>query len=316
MCMKKHTREVLCFHAWIGHGKRRRRCRLCGFSKVIRKRKRGRKAKRPNIFMLKKFLYGQPYPRSSKALCVARDSFVRGKIEVPVFAPGPLVLIADALHLKTKTYKIFVHIFLVLSPQEDRAWILEPYFDCGGENEDSWRKAVITIPPPIQDRVKALICDGKAGLIRVGKTSGWLIQRCQFHLIARLQLKRSKYALSRHRKEGLRLYELAKSVFSERDDEKLKKVLSILSAIAEVETNRYLKTILKGFARHYEGYRTYLYHPDLKLPQTTNPVESVNSLIRNLMRRMRGFENENSARQWIRALIKNRRFIRIKNQQN
>jgi transposase-like protein len=222
------------------------------------------------------------------------------------------VLIADALHIRTSKYKTFVHITLVTSPDSDRAWLLPPHFDGTGENHTSWARAFDNIPCNILSKTKALICDGKSGLLGAGRNRGWLIQRCQFHFIARLQIKRSKFALSRHRKEGVMLYELAKTIFATKSENELDLSIRKLSSVSKTESNKYLRVILSGLVKNVSDYRTYLLHPKLNLPQTTNAVECVNSLIRDRIRRMHGFENEISARAWIESLLKIRQYICLK----
>lgn len=313
--MNKYTRELICFHdRWVIHGQRRKRCAVCGKTKTIRKRKRGRKVKRGSIFALKRYLSGKSTTVSSRYLCRARDTFNRNAAwpEIETLICPPYILMADALHIRTSKYRTFVHVMMILSPESGCAWLLPPHFDARGENLFTWQAAVDSIPRNILQNIKVLICDGKSGLLHIGRASGWLIQRCQFHLIARLQLKRSKYALSRHREEGVMLYELAKTVCMTTSKNELNESLSKLSLVAQSESNRYLKTIISGLVKNFIQYRTYLTHPKLNIPETTNPIESVNSLIRQLIRKMKGFENENSAREWIRALLKERKFVRLK----
>jgi transposase-like protein len=313
--MKNYTRELGCFHSHlVSHGGRRKRCVLCGKTFTLRKRKRGRKARRASTIAFKRYLTGKTSSVSSRYLCRARDVFNRNAPwpDITSLLTPPYVFIADALHIRTRKYKTFVHVTLVTSPDSDRAWLLPPYFDATGENCASWEKAFADIPCNILSKTKALICDGKSGLLGAGTRRGWFIQRCQFHFISRLQIKRSKFALSRHRKEGVMLYELAKVIFSTRSEHELGRALRKLSSISKTEPNKYLRAILSGLLKNSTDYRTYLLHPKLNLPQTTNAVECVNSLIRDLMRRMRGFENEASAHDWIESLLKIRQHICLK----
>src|SRR3989344_3792039 len=311
--MKNNTREFECSHAqWTVLGTRRRRCTRCGKTRTVWRKKRGRKRHRVGTAALFAYLLGKTVSVSSRRLRQARDRFKRAAPWADVSAlPPPHLLIADAMHIRTRTYGTVVHCLLLSSVRGDRAWVLPPYFDDCGENARSWQCAVALLSPWVLSQVNTLICDGKSGLLRLARTRGWHIQRCQFHLIARLQLKRSKYALSRHRAEGVKLYELAKTVCATRSMRTLYRALCTINRVAHIESNRHLKTILSGFVKHYRDYRTYLAHPELNLPRTTNAVESLNSLIRGLARRMRGFENAASARAWIEALLKHRRYIKL-----
>jgi hypothetical protein len=222
-------------------------------------------------------------------------------------------LVADALHIRTPTYQLSVYITLVVVIGESKARLLPVYFGRGGESFENWDNAIKqAVPPELRHHIKALVCDGRVSLISVGKSYGWLIQRCQFHLLARLQSVRSVGSQSRHQAEGMALKARIKTVFETTSPLQVASAIQELKGIARSETSRRLKTTLSGLVRNHEHYRTYLTYPELKLAHTTNVVESINSLIRGLMRKMRGFENEESAAAWIIALLKDRRYMNIK----
>lgn len=299
---------------WHTHSDRRRRCVQCGKTKTIREKKRGRKPKRVSIEPLIKHLRGKSVRTSSRDLRRARDLFIRTTPWPDVSnISSPCFLLADALHIRTPTYQLSVYIILVVVIGENRTWILPVYFGKGGESFANWDSALKqAVSPELMPHIKALVCDGRTSLVSLGKSYGWLIQRCQFHLLARLQSLRSVGSQSRHQEEGIALKAHIKTVFDTRSEQQVFSTIKELEGIAIVETNRRLKTTLSGLVRNHGHYRTYLTSPELKLSHTTNIVESVNSLIRGLMRKMRGFENEDSARAWVVALLKERRYMNIK----
>lgn len=313
--MKTIHANSVCSHAkFIGHGTRRRQCSSCGKTWTVRKRKRGRKRLRAVKDVVRRFLSGKTVCTTSRHLRSSRDLFLR-TTPWPEIAHirTPCILIVDALHIRTSKYTAVIHLVFVKPLNEERAYVLPMYIDPRVENKKSWHEAFQTsIPPSLRPCIQGLVCDGKSGLPQLAYDEGWLVQRCQFHLIARLQLKRSKYALSRHRKEGVKLYELTKTVCTTRSRNRLARALLSLSRIVRMERNRYLKTILSGFVKHYRDYRTFLIYPELVLPTTTNAVECVNSLIRDLLHRMRGCRNVSSTLLWIEALLKHRRFVNVK----
>lgn len=279
----------------------------------MRNKKRGRKRKRLSKTVLCRYLAGKSVRTRPHTLRATRNLFVR-TTPWPDLTEiiGPCVLIVDALHIRTTVYTAIIHVLLLKPIHEGRAYILPFWTGTKTENKDSWRRAFEAhVPATLRSRIKALVCDGKSGLPELAREYGWLVQRCQFHLIARLQLKRSKYALSRHREEGVMLYELARTVCDTTSERKLQKALRTLTRIVQCEKNRHLKTILSGFVKHHQDYRTSLAHPELCLPTTTNAAESVNSLIRSMLFRMKGCRTSYSVLLWIEALLKYQSHIRV-----
>lgn len=314
--MEKLHAKTGCAHACSTvHAKRRRRCRECGITWTVRKRRRGRKRTRGNIQAVVRYVQGKSVALTFKQLRKSRDAFIR-KTQWPVIPAGPCILIADALHIRTATYRAIVHLILVKPLHEERAYILPPFVDSRGENKWTWAEALTNIPVKVLSNTQALVCDGRTGLPELGAYYGWLVQRCTFHLIARLQMKRSKYILSRHRREGVFLYELFTTVCTTRSSRKLKLSLEQLRYLAQVESHRQLRSIFSGLIKHHGDYRTYIEHPLLELPATTNAVECLNSIIRRFLHRARGFQTAPSALAWIEALLKCRQFIRVKNHRN
>lgn len=313
--MKKVHANAMCLHVYSAiHGVRRRRCVACGKTWTVREKKRGRKRKRVSKNILFRYLAGMSARTRPHVLRTARDLFVR-TTPWPDLTKivGPCVLIVDALHIRTSVYTVIIHALLLKPINEERTYILPYWVGTRTEDKNSWQKAIEAhVLAFFRFRIKALVCDGKAGLPQLAREYGWLVQRCQFHLIARLQLKRSKYALSRHRKEGIRLYELARIVCDTTSQKKLRAALRTLWRIVQGEKNLHLKTILSGFVKHYQDYRTSLTHPELNLPMTTNSAESLNGLIRSMLHRMRGCRTAHSVLLWIEALLKYRIHIRVK----
>lgn len=312
--MKKTHANIICLHAHsVIHGIRRRRCTICGRTWTVRKKKRGRKQKRISKNILFRYLAGKFVRTQPHVLRAIRDLFIR-TTQWPDLTKFncPCVLIVDALHIHTSTYTRIIHVLLLKPIREERAYILPFLAETKTEDKSSWQNAFEAfVPAFLHSRIKALVCDGKVGLPQLAHEYGWLVQRCQFHLIVRLQLKRSKYALSRHRKEGIKLYELARTVCDTTSKKKLIVALGMLWRIAKYEKNIHLKTIISGFVKHYHDYRTSLEHPEFHIPTTTNSVESLNSIIRSFLYRMRGCRTSHSVLLWIEALLKYRSYVHI-----
>jgi hypothetical protein len=62
--------------------------------------------------------------------------------------------------------------------------------------------------------------------------------------------------------------------------------------------------IVRKFLRDLTFYRSYRQPPELGLPRTTNTVESMGRLIREMLRRSRAGSNPASLSLWVTALIR------------
>jgi len=67
-----------------------------------------------------------------------------------------------------------------------------------------------------------------------------------------------------------------------------------------------IQTTVREFLNGLQHYRAYLMHPQLGLPRTTNTVESMCRLLRELLRSSRAGSNPASVLLWATALIRMR----------
>jgi transposase-like protein len=223
-----------------------------------------------------------------------------------------LIIIADAL-VKLVDKKWHTWYFMLVRPiYSDHAIALPPFHRQGTETVAGWRKAFDSADKSVLSRIKAIVCDGHRGLVFEAKWRKWKLQRCHFHLIARIQGRRSKWKLSRHYEEGRRIYKLVNLVLKEKND---LKVLSSLNELEEIGwTNRSpeIRKTLSGFVNHFQDYRTYLRYPKLRLPATSNSAESFIGLVEEVCKRARGFRNINVLKEWIICISKTRGAIKCK----
>lgn len=308
-------------------GGRRRLCLLCHKTFRIRKFKRGRKQKRTNGTLVRRYfertLLGSAgrakirkgaADKFERALLKSRDWFIcRAKYKQP--GSGPIILIADALieHIDGKWYTGYLRLIRRVNGED--AVILPMVWLPGKETIQGWNTSLDLLPSSLRGRIKALVCDGHCGLLFYAKWKGWLVQRCQFHLIASIQGRRSRGKFGRHRQEGERLMKLVNEVLSVKDKEKIPGLLSLLEAGAWDTKSIQLRKILLGFVNHFEQYRTCLDHPELNLPSTSNSAESCIGLIEELRKRGRGFRTIQSLVKWTDALLKFRRQIKCRKYQ-
>lgn len=228
----------------------------------------------------------------------------------PVPPEGELICIADAMlqMINRSWYTVFFVLLRGIDAYE--AAIAPPVVLAGKETIGGWAETLNALPHVLQSRIRALVCDGHPGLVYYGRSSGWKIQRCHFHLIASIQGRRSRWGQSRHREEGERLYRLVtKFLHAPRD-------VDLLPLLTEIETmgwethSRQLRKIIKGFVTFAEDYRTYRAYPGLHLPTTNNAAESLIGMVQALCYRTRGFRTPESFQRWIEALVKERKTIR------
>lgn len=323
VCMKiLHAKSPCCRGRIIKYGNRRRQCIACKKTWRVRKKKSGKDKKRIDKNFVLRYLnremvslYTQAH-RQEQSERALRNRLKRSKTNFLNSTPWPklpvatpLLAIADAMIVTLNHIQYTFYFIMVREPGSTKAIIVKPYCKLGAELANGWTAAFDQLPYVTKSSIIALICDGHRGLISVGQRNGWLIQRCHFHLLAAIQGRRSRWIRSRHRALGELIYKLAHEVLTNPDESKIVGALIRLKQIAFNTSSPTLRKILSGFVSYYEDYRTYLNHPELKLPITTNSAESLIGSVRDLCYRARGFRTLNSLTEWIEALLKNKRNI-------
>jgi len=239
----------------------------------------------------------------------SRQKFV-SKTPWPILPQSqPLIAIADAMVQYTKKGWHTFYFVLLRPVRGDRAIITKPCIKKGTETYLGWSEALDQLPEKVRLSIVALVCDGHNGLVNCAHRYGWLIQRCHFHLIARLQSRRSKWRTGRHQKEGKKIYRLVNRVLTTKKEKAILKAINELEEIGWLSSSPEISKTLSGFVKHYEDYRTYLKYPELNLPRTSNTAESFIGCIQKLCQRARGFASFDSLKRWIEALIRYKKFI-------
>ena len=319
---KKHEKSACCRAQIIKYGKRRRQCVSCKKTWRVWKCSIGRKKKRVNHNLIKAFLNretiaiskssekrGLPESTLQDALRRSRDDFLLHEQYARIPA-GDLVMVADAVIELIKGKWITTYLMLLRSVSGDVAVILPPFFRRGTETYEGWSEAFKTIPHTAQIRIKALVCDGHIGLVEGAKWRKWVLGRCHFHLLARIQSRRSLSFIARNKKEAEVIFSNVRVVLYGRNDQKILTSINVLEEISWVSSSPTIRATLSGFVKHHEDYRSYLKYPELQLPITNNTAESLASLIGGLKYKLRGFKTENSLKSWITALLKFKKKIK------
>jgi len=322
--MKKlHTKSPCCRGEINRFGNRRRQCKECKKTWRIRKKKRGRKKKREQETLLIKYLQheipslhaiarkkGISADKLEARLLRSRDHFLKHSPWPEIPKEEKLILIADGMvKYANKTWHTFYFI-LVRTTESSEAIITKPFVKKGVESQLGWREALGSLPGNVRKNVVALVCDGHRGLVNYSKHQKWILQRCNFHLIAFLQGRRSRWAKSRHRKEGQLVYDIANHVLTTKKENEVMPLILKLEEIAWHTKSPELRKALLGFVNNYKDFRSYLYYPELNLPRTSNTAESLIGCVRELCHRARGFRSMDSLKKWIFALLKNKKKIK------
>lgn len=306
----------------IRWGGRRRRCGRCKATWSMWKRRRGRRRKRVAVTLVHQYVRrelpslsiaaqkrAQSKDQLQRSLKQSREFFVTDTQWPTIYSGNRLIVIADAVMVHAEK-RIYTFYLLLLRPVDgNRAIITKPYIQEGKESWQGWQYAFQELPREVHHSITALICDGHRGLYSVARQNKWHIQLCIFHILAKIQGRRSRWAYSRHRGEGSQLYQLLKTVLTSISEQE---VLSALLGLAEVRAKTkspQLKRYLSGFEKSYHLYRTYLIHPELHLPRTSNSAEALIRMIRALLSRAHGFRTKDSLIQWIEALLKSKQTI-------
>lgn len=255
---------------------------------------------------------GVPHTRNERQYRLSRSrTLCAGALPWPsVPQEGPLIAIGDALVKYIEHEWRTWYFILVRRAEDDAAVILPPYHRKGTETVAGWRAAFDQVHKAVLSRIQALVCDGHNGLTLEARWRGWILQRCHFHLIARIQSRRSRWRASRHAEEGERIYDLVKQVLTLKEQSRVLPLINELEEIAWHMPSRDLKSTLKGFVNHYEEFRAYLRHPRLRLPTTNNTAETLIGLVEEVSRRARGFQRISTFDEWISCVIKTRKTIR------
>lgn len=313
-----HEKSPCCGAGVHRFGTRRRQCTACRKTWRVWKVRRGRKRLRASLQPAQRFIAHRALPvrtfpnRNKRQYRLALSRHRCASTPWPQVPSGTLIAIADALVKYVQGSWHTWYFILVRTPKMNEAVILPFFHRKGTETATGWCEAFAAVNTFVLGRIVALVSDGHSGLVTEAKWRNWLLQRCHFHLIARIQSRRSKWKSSRHYEEGKHLYELVKRVLTEPDDALLQPLINELEAIGWQSSSRDLRNVLRGFVNHHQEFRTYLRHPVLRLPLTNNTAETFIGLIEEVCSRARGFNRVEVLDEWIACIIKTRKTIRCR----
>jgi hypothetical protein len=221
------------------------------------------------------------------------------------------VLLADGLWFEFDGAPWVLYLTALRSCTGKHAVFLDPRLFPGKEGASRWQQVVATLPSPARRRIRAMVVDNLPGMQRLAKRYGWVLQLCHFHLIMKLQVRRRgvRYAL-RGGAVRQELDALVRRAIALPDGRRLHRTLLRLCRLSASDCGTLrIQTTVREFLQRAMFYRTYLKHPALNLPKTTNAVESMGRLVREMFRRNRAGSNPASLLRWATAFIRMRPHI-------
>lgn len=325
------AKSPCCGKAAIHYGGRRRQCAGCGSTWRIRLKKRGRKRIAVSEDLVVRFFQKRLPPlrripgkkkdamrlrleRSRERYFAAnKDNWMQGAV-----SRGNLIAIADAIWYRIKREKHTIYTILLRPINSTEAVATPPVVIPGHECLEGWQEAFSLIPISYENRVLALVSDGATSLIALARRKSWIIQRCQFHLLAGVHNYLTTGPRSARRAYALEVVEIVKKLICSQNPEEVRTLLSQIQTIRNCSRSRGLRRVLGGLLRDVDEYRAFLKYPELNLPATSNAAESFIQCIRDLMYRCRGFRSLSALEHWLTGFSIFKKTVRCrgKNQPN
>lgn len=218
------------------------------------------------------------------------------------------VLIGDGLWFRFGREDWVLYVMAVKPVTQRYALFLDPVLLQGKESYRRWQQAISTIPPRLSQRIKSLVSDGFRGSKRITREHGWVQQRCHFHLLAQLQVRRGrrKTTLS-GRKVREAIYQTIHEALEITDEERLMRLTRRLHRLAvNPQCPERFAMMVHEFLAELPAFRAYQAYPDLKLPTTTGTLEAMNKIIRATCRTI---NTPPSLLKWATATIRIRRIL-------
>jgi len=294
-------------------GGRRRRCTACGVTWRIRPRRRGPK-RRPRRIVVLTRTFRDPLTlvqiaRLRRWSITAVKERQRGALDAALRQPWPariprgrLILVSDGLWFAVDDERWVAYLCALRSIRSTRVVFLRPILKPGHECEERWREVVEGMSPSLHHRIPPWVSDSVHGVEVIAAEHGWVLQRCHAHLLRRVAdvmgtRKRLRWLAGR-RLAAARIQELIAA------DDPRAAPRSLRRLVCDPNCPTKVRGVIRAVLRRHGEYRSYLTHPDLRLPTTTNTVEGMNARIRELAGRSRGFRTQAALERWIIGFVR------------
>lgn len=295
----RHAKSPCCLERVRRFGKRRRQCSRCKKTWRIRRKRFGRKRRRvPQALVRRVLLEYHSLTQEAKRLGIAQSvaskrliRALRAVVKQPLALPprGPCALVVDGVYFRFARREWVLYLMALKPVRSRRMYFLDPVLIKGRERLGAWHEAVGTIPPQAKGRIRALVSDGLRGFQQLSEREGWRHQRCHFHLLSALVRGKSKRRYvargSAARDAILKAVRVLLAHSPKRECESSRRALS--RYVTDPSCPAYVHKHVVEFLEREDDFRTYLRHPELALPTTTNAVESAGRLVRKATRTTR-----------------------------
>jgi hypothetical protein len=221
---------------------------------------------------------------------------------------GPLVLLADGLWFEFEGTPWVLYLTALKPCQANQAVFLDPLLLPGREGATRWQQVLDAIPPKTKGRIRAIVTDNLPGIRKLAHQHRWVLQLCHFHLLLKLMARRGsvRYTL-RGGPVREKIHKLVREALELPDGTRLSSSIDRLRqlSLGDCGTLR-MQTTVREFLTSLSFYRAYRTHPSFGIPITTNVVESMCRLLREMFRSSRSGSNPASTLLWATAFIRMR----------
>ena len=226
----------------------------------------------------------------------------RASIKLPA---GPLIVLGDGVWFRFKRRPWVLYLTALRSTSGHIAVFLDPVLLPGQEGAFKWEATIQRIPGRIQRRIRAIVVDNLNGMKKLAKRRGWHLQLCHFHLLLKLQVqyRRKRRALIGGAIRET-IYRLVRGAIELPAAQAAEATAQLEQIVATGFCTMRLDAVIRDFLWSVPFYRSYLKHPELNLPSTTNVLESMARIVREMLRRNRSGSSPESLLRWVTALIR------------
>ncbi len=241
-----HEKSQCCAAKIIRFGGKRRQCVVCKKTWRVHPAKPGRKALwkqrgyLPKVFC-RGFSVKQVAARSGLATDVVYKRFSRHLLDLTKrqrtvrYRGQKLILVIDALWQYFKGELWTLYCLGIRATTAQTITLIDPVLRPGRENAATWNEIINDLAPTAKKRVIALVSDGIRGMEAIAENNDWIIQRCHFHLLSKLQKMRGKRASTVGRLVREEIYCAVKLALSETSVRRLNSLGRRLAGLAQAE---------------------------------------------------------------------------------
>lgn len=314
--MKHDTVNETCKHAHsIRYGGRRRQCVSCRATWRVRTKKRGPKAAKTRTSDLQRTFVDQltiaqqarRSPASAKTLAKRHARSLESLCARPWphrVPEGKLILVMDAIWFRLEGERRTAYLLGLRKVDGDELHFLRPVLRPGHESQKRWREVIDEMPPEAKERISAVVSDSFSGAGGIARTCGWTFQRCQAHLLLRLETLCGDNKPVSWRDGRQELKRLAYALMNARSETEASAIADEFARLGDdPHCPKPLRQIVAETLRHLHEYRACYRHPELHLPATTNALENTNGRIRSVLNRSRGCRTPGSLIRWITGFL-------------